>query len=272
MKLFGKKARAEFTAGVFITAALVLLAIFAPWLSPYDPFAISLSKSLSGPSLAHWLGCDNHGADILSILLFGARLSLQVAIIATTVSVALGLVIGSLAGWYGSWIDSLVMRLLDTVFAFPGMILAIAITTVTGPSSWNVILALSATGWAGYARLVRGEVRALREREFVQAAIALGQSDGRIVVFHLWPNLLSPIAVAATFGLASCILAEASLSFLGIGVPPGTPSWGALLNQGRDFLLEAPHIATIPGLAIMITILAFNFLGEGLRSRLDPKD
>lgn len=264
-------ARSHLYIGGSIIALIFAAALLAPWISSYDPRAISLPDSLAPPSWKHWLGCDNHGADILSILVFGARLSLLVAGLATAASVSIGLVIGSLAGYSGGWIDQSIMRFLDMIFAFPGVILAIAITTITGPSQWNLILALTVTGWAGYARLVRGEVRVLKEREFVQAAQALGLSPLRIVVVHIWPNLVSPLAVAATFGLAGTILAEASLSFLGIGVPPGTPSWGSLLNQGRDFLIEAPHISTFPGIAIMVTILGFNFLGEGLREYLDPK-
>ena len=250
---------------------VAIAALFAPWLSPGDPQGIHLEDSFLVPSLAHPLGCDNSGTDILAILLHGARLSLKVGFLATFLCLSIGLLLGSWAGYRGGRVDAVIMRLLDVIFAFPGIILAIAIATVMGPSETNLILALAATGWAGYTRLVRGEVRALKEKEYVHAAKALGFSASRIVARHIWPNLVSPLVVAATFGLAGTILAEASLSFLGVGVPPGTPSWGSLLNQGKDFLLEAPHISTFPGLAIMFTILGFNFLGEGLRERLDPK-
>lgn len=250
---------------------LVLIAVFAPLLSSYAPERISLSEELLAPSLAHPLGCDANGGDIWSIIVHGARISLFVGLAATCGALFAGLVIGSIAGWRGGWIDNLLMRALDIVFAFPGLILAIALAAVLGPSVGNVALALMLTGWAGYARLVRGEVRHLRTQEFVQAAEALGLPSWRIVVRHIWPNLFSPLAVSTSFGLAGCVLAEASLSFLGVGVPPGTPSWGSLLNFGKDVLVEAPHVAGFPGLAIAYTVFAFQWLGEGLRERLDPR-
>lgn len=271
MRNFRAKSRFNICFGGSIIAFLLGIALIAPWLTSVDPTRIFLERSFALPSPTNPLGCDNNGADILANLLYGARLSLQVGILTTALCLAIGLFLGSIAGYMGGKADQYIMRLIDIVFAFPGIILAIAIATVMGPSKINIILALSASGWAGYTRLVRGEVRALKEREYVHAARALGLSPLRIIVRHIWPNLVSPLAVATTFGIAGCILAEASLSFLGVGVPPGTPSWGALLNQGKDFLLEAPHISTFPGLAIMITILGFNFLGEGLRERLDPK-
>lgn len=257
--------------GATITGIIALTALFAPWLSPYDPLAISLQQEFAPPSAAHWLGCDSNGTDILSILIHGSRIALLVGVSATLTALAIGLLLGSIAGYFGGWRDSILMRFLDVIFAFPGIILAIALASMLGPSEGNLILALVATGWAGYARLVRGEVQAIRGLEYVEAARALGLSNRRIFVFHLWPNIVSPLLVAATFGVAGTILAEASLSFLGVGVPPGTPSWGALLSFGRDVLLEAPHVAAFPGLAIMITVLGFHLLGEGLRRRLDPK-
>lgn len=250
---------------------LLVIAVLAPWISPFAPDRLVLEESLMGPGGIHPLGTDKSGADILSILFHGTRLSFEIGVTATLVCVFIGLILGSVAGYFGGWLDTILMRLLDIIFAFPGIILAIAIATVMGASKANVIFALIFTGWAGYTRLVRGEVRSLKEKEYIQAAEAIGMNTTRIIVFHLWPNLVSPILVAATFGIAGCILTESSLSFLGIGVPPGTPSWGALLDQGRDVLLDAPHISTFPGLAIMVTILGFNFLGEGLRERLDPK-
>ena len=261
----------NFLIGGGIVLVLVFIAIIAGLIAPGDPRAISLENALCAPSWEHPFGCDNTGGDVFSIVVHGTRLSLKVGITATFICVLIGLVLGSIAGYCGGLIDQILMRLLDIIFAFPGIILAIAIATVMGASETNVIIALVATGWAGYTRLVRGEIRALKEKEYVQAAQALGLSPARVVMRHMWPNILSPVLVTATFGVAGCILAEASLSFLGVGVPPGTPSWGALLDQGRDFLVEAPHISTFPGLAIMITILGFNFLGEGLRERLDPK-
>ncbi len=262
---------ANFIIGGSIVGILLLLAVLAPFISPFDPMQLRIEESLLGPGGQYLFGTEKSGADILSILLHGTRLSFEIGVTATLVCVFIGLVLGSIAGYFGGWLDSVLMRMLDIIFAFPGIILAIAIATVMGASKTNVIFALIFTGWAGYTRLVRGEVRSLREKEYIQAAEAIGLSTVRIIVFHIWPNLVSPILVAATFGIAGCILTESSLSFLGIGVPPGTPSWGALLDQGRDVLIDAPHVSTFPGLAIMITILGFNFLGEGLRERLDPK-
>jgi peptide/nickel transport system permease protein len=257
--------------GAVIVGLILLVAIFAPWIAPYDPMQIALEKEFSQPSREHWLGCDANGSDIFSILVFGSRIALLVGVSATLSALFIGLLLGSVAGYFGGWRDSLLMRILDIVFAFPGIILAIALASMLGPSEGNLILCLVATGWAGYARLVRGEVRSIRNLEYIEAAHALGLNKRCIFVFHLWPNIASPLLVSATFGVAGTILAEASLSFLGVGVPPGTPSWGALLSFGRDVLIEAPHVATFPGLAIMTTVLGFHLLGEGLRHKLDPK-
>jgi peptide/nickel transport system permease protein len=257
--------------GAFLVGLLTLVAAFAPWISPYDPLAISLQSELQKPSLLHWLGCDANGSDILSILIHGARISLEVGVVVTIASVLIGLVLGSVAGYFGGWRDTLLMRILDIIFAFPGILLAVAMASMLGPSKSNLIFCLVLTSWAGYARIVRAEVLAVRSLEYVDAARALGVGTGRIFIFHLWPNILSPLLVAATFGVAGTILAEASLSFLGIGMPPGTPSWGSLLSFGRDVLLEAPHVAAFPGVAIALTVLSFHLLGEGMRQRLDPK-
>ncbi|RZA08554.1 MAG: ABC transporter permease [Proteobacteria bacterium] len=261
----------ELKLGALLVSGIAALAVLAPFLSPYDPRAISLAEELRRPGPAHLLGCDANGSDILSVILAGARVSLEVGVSVTLASVLIGLVMGSIAGYFGGWRDALLTRVLDVVFAFPGILLAIALASVLGPSKGNLILCLTLTSWAGYARMVRGEVLALRGQEFVVAARALGLRTPRIFIFHLWPNLASPLLVTATFGLAGTVLAEASLSFLGIGVPPGTPSWGGLLSFGRDVLIEAPHVAAFPGVAIMITVLGFHLLGEGLRRRLDPK-
>jgi peptide/nickel transport system permease protein len=263
--------RVFFFLGTFSVAILLFLAILGPMLSPHSPFEMRLDRELMKPSAQHLLGCDSNGTDILSILIHGSRLTLSIGFLVTLVSVSIGLLLGTWAGYYGGWRDSLVMRILDTVFAFPGTILAIAMASMLGPSTFNVVLCLSATGWAGYTRLVRGEVLALRQQEFVESARALGLKEWRIFFFHIWPNLLGPLLVAATFGVGGAILAESSLSFLGIGSPPGTPSWGGLLNSGRDHLLEAPHIATFPGLCIAWAILTFHGLGEYLRRRFDPR-
>lgn len=257
--------------GLILVGAIFLVGLFAPLLAPYDPVAISLPDELQRPNRTHLLGSDANGSDILSIIIHGTRISLQVGVIVTLVSVAVGLVLGSIAGYFGGWRDTLLMRLLDIIFAFPGIILAIALASMLGPSKGNLILCLALTSWAGYARLVRAEVLSVRSLEYIEAARALGLGTPRIFVRHLWPNILSPLLVSATFGIAGTVLAEASLSFLGIGMPPGTPSWGSLLSFGRDVLLEAPHVAAFPGLAIVVTVLGFHLLGEGLRRKLDPK-
>lgn len=261
----------QLKTGAVVVGAIALVGIFAPWLAPYDPMAISLPNELCHPSATHWLGCDANGTDILSVLVYGARVSLLVAFVVTSICVIVGLLVGSVAGYYGGWRDALLMRVLDVVFAFPSTILAIGLAAALGPSKGNLILCLSLTSWAGYARLVRGEVQVVRRLEYVEAARALGLRNGRIFVFYLWPNILSALLVSATFGVAGTILTEASLSFLGIGVPPGTPSWGQLLVFGKDVLIEAPHVATFPGLAILVTVVGFHLLGEGLRRKLDPK-
>lgn len=255
--------------GSIILATLLLAGIFAPFLTSYRPDTISLSETLCRPNSDHLLGCDTNGTDILSFVLYGAGLTLRVGGTVTIVCVLIGLVLGSVAGYAQGWKDSALMRLLDVVFAFPGSILAIALASMLGPSERNLILCLIATGWAGYTRIVRAEVLQVRTREYIEAARALGIPHWQIVVRHIWPNIASPLLVAATFGFGGVVLAEAGLSFLGIGVPPGTPSWGSLLNSGRDVLLEAPHVSTIPGIAVMLSVLGFNFLGEGLREAFD---
>lgn len=257
--------------GLAIVVALLLVAILAPLLSPHDPTAIALESELLGPSAAHPLGTAENGVDVLSQVLYGARVSLFVGVFATLIASVLGTLLGAWAGHRGGAFDEALMRVVDVLLAFPGMLLAIFITAVLGPSLGNVILALCATSWTGYARLARAQVLSLREREFVLAARAMGATDLRILFGHLLPNLLGPVVVQATFGIPGAMLAEASLSFLGLGVPPGTPSWGALVDQGTQYLLVAPQVALFPGLAIAIAVLGFNLLGDGLRDRLDPR-
>ncbi|MEK7782312.1 MAG: ABC transporter permease, partial [Candidatus Binatota bacterium] len=203
--------------------------------------------------------------------LYGARISVLVGISTVSVSLLIGLLVGSLSGYFGGWVDQLLMRLVDILLAFPGILLAIAFTAVLGPGLNHVILALCLIGWTGYARLVRGEVLAIRERDFIHAAQALGGSPARIVLLHMLPNILPPLLIQGTFGMAAAIIAEGSLSFLGLGVQPPTPSWGSMLNEGRQFLLVAPHLTTFPGLAIMVTVLGLNLLGDGLRDWLEKK-
>lgn len=257
--------------GSCIVGGMATVGILSPWIAPFDPLEISLPNELCAPSKIHWFGCDANGTDILSVILYGARISLEVGFTVTAISVLVGLIFGSIAGYFGGWKDSLLMRVLDIIFAFPGILLAIGMASMLGPSKRNLILCLVLTSWAGYARLVRGEVLSLRNMEYIEAARALGAPTIRIFLFHLWPNILTPLMVSATFGIGGTILAEASLSFLGIGMPPGTPSWGSLLSFGRDVLLEAPHVAMFPGFFIILSVLGFHLLGEGIRNRFDPK-
>jgi len=257
--------------GALVSLLMLSLALFAPLLAPYSPDQMDLPAELTGPSATHLLGTSDNGVDVLTHLLYGARISLMVALVTTLISLAVGLLMGLLAGYFGGLVDELLMRVVDILLAFPGILLAIFITAVLGPATAHVILALALTGWVGYARLVRAQVMSLREREFVLAARALGARTPRIFLRHLLPNLAGPLLVQATFGLPGVILAEVALSFLGLGVPPGTPSWGGLLEAGSAYLLVAPTLAAAPGLAVALTVMGFNFLGDGLRDLLDPR-
>ncbi|MGB5995636.1 MAG: ABC transporter permease, partial [Candidatus Deferrimicrobiaceae bacterium] len=259
-------------AGAAVVVLVLLVAIFAPFLAPFDPGAQALDAGLSGPSWSHWLGQDKLGRDMLSRLVHGARISVAVGLGTVSLSLAIGLLVGSASGFFGGRIDHLFMRLADILLAFPGILLAIAITSVLGPSLRNVLIALCALGWVGYARLIRGQILKVREMEFVQSATAVGSSPVRLLLVHILPNAISPVIVEATFGIARAIVAEAGLSFLGLGVAPPAPSWGAMISEGRHFLFVAPHLTTIPGLAIMITVMAFNFLGDGLRDAMDVRE
>ncbi len=229
-----------------------------------DPFAIDLTRVLAPPSRGHWLGCDGLGRDMLARVLWGARLSLSVSTTVVLLSLAAGGFIGGAAALAGGRVDSAVMRLVDVVLAFPGFLLAIALAAILGPGLVDLVVALTAMGWTGYARLVRGEVLSLREREYVEAARALGAPPGRLLLRHLLPGLAGPLAVQATFGVGGIIVAEAALSFLGLGARPPAPSWGNMLDAGRAFLLVAPHLTTAPGVAIAASVLGFNLLGDGL--------
>lgn len=246
-------------------------ALLAPVIAPHDAARQNLENDLIAHSVEHPLGTDKLGRDILSRLIYGARISLSVGMATVVLSAVIGVLVGSLSGYFGGWFDQLLMRIVDILMAFPGILLAIAFTAVLGPGLDHVILALCLIGWTGYARLVRGEILSLREREFIHAARALGCKPARVILRHLVPNLLPPLLIQATFGLAAAIIAEGSLSFLGLGVEPPTPSWGAMLNEGRQFLLVAPHLTTYPGLAIMLTVLALNLVGDGLQDRLEPR-
>jgi peptide/nickel transport system permease protein len=257
--------------GSLIVALTVFAALAGPWLMPNDPAAQELSRRLEGPSLAHPFGLDELGRDILARIIAGARISLLVGLSVVGVSSTLGMLLGSIAGYVGGRLDDAISRVMDVLLAFPGILLAIALVAVLGPSLGNVILALSVIGWVGYARLVRAQALRAREFEFVQAARALGASPGRIMSRHVLPTALPAVVVQATLGMAGAIIAEAALSFLGLGVQPPTPSWGTMLDAGRSHLFDAPHLTIFPGLAIALLVLGFNFLGDGLRDRVDPK-
>lgn len=250
--------------GASLVAILVIVAVLGPMLYGGDPAAIDLAHSLAGPSAAHPLGCDALGRDVLVRLLWGARLSLGVSTAVVALSMAIGILVGGTAGLAGGTLDEMVMRGVDIVLAFPGFLLAIALAAILGPGLINTGIALAAMGWTGYARLVRGEVLSLRERDYVVAARALGAQPARVLIRHLIPAVAGPLAVQASFGVGGIIIAEAALSFLGLGVLPPTPSWGSMLDSGRAFMLVAPHLTTAPGVAIGLSVLGFNMFGDGL--------
>lgn len=259
-------------AGVVLVAVFVLCALFAPWMAPQDPAHIDLPNRLQPPSAQHLCGTDELGRDILSRLIWGARISMFVGSSVVVCSLFLGLIIGSVAGYYGGRIDRFVnIVLMNAFLSFPGILIAIAFVAFRGPGILNLVLALSLGGWVGYARLVRAQVLAVREREFVEAARGLGASDLRIILRHILPNIIQPVIVQAAIGMAGAILAEATMSFLGLGVPPPTASWGSMLNDARSHLFDAPHLALFPALTVMLAVLAFNFIGDALRDVLDPR-
>lgn len=258
--------------GLTIFTLLALLAIFAPLLAPFDPVKdANVMDALTAPGGKFLLGSDHTGRDLLSRLLYGARISLTVGLVVQGISLVIGCTLGLLAGYYGGWLDDVITGVTTVLQAFPGLLFAIAIMSVMGPGLYNVFLALGLVGWPTISRLVRGEVLALREREFVQGARAVGARDLRILLLHLLPNCLGPIIVVVTLGIAGAILSEASLSFLGLGTQPPTPSWGAMLAGGRDYVWDAPWLTFYPGIAIFVTILSLNLLGDGLRDVLDPR-
>ena len=256
--------------GGLIVLIAVLAALAGPAIIPFNPSDQELALRLEGPTGLHWMGLDELGRDIFARVLAGARISLLVGLIVVGVSSTIGTLLGSIAGYFGGRIDEAISRVMDILLAFPGLLLAIAMVAVLGPSLTNVILALSLIGWVGYARLVRGQVLRAREFEYVQAARALGATTRRILARHIVPTALPAVTVQATLGMGGAILAEASLSFLGLGVQPPTPSWGTMPSYGKAHLLEAPHLTIFPGLAIAVLVLGFNFLGDGLRDALDP--
>jgi peptide/nickel transport system permease protein len=257
--------------GAAIVLVMALAAIAGPALSPYDPSQQALPLRLAGPTAGHPFGLDELGRDILARVLAGARISFFVAIAVVSVSALVGTVLGAVAGYFGGLTDDAISRITDILLAFPGILLAIALVAVLGPSLRNVLLALTTIGWVGYARLVRGQVLRARELEYVRAAQALGASTFRVLLRHIIPTAIPAVVVQGTLGMAGAIIGEAALSFLGLGVQPPTPSWGTMLNGGRAHLLDAPHLTLFPGIAIALLVLGFNFVGDGLRDFADPK-
>ncbi|MCL0059918.1 ABC transporter permease [Dehalococcoidia bacterium] len=254
--------------GAAIILALVLIAVLAPFIAPHDPIEQNLEHRLLSPNTEYLLGTDNLGRCILSRLIHGASVSLQIGVMVVGIAAFVGVTLGLIAGYRGGLTDELIMRIVDILLAFPGIILALAIAGILGPSLYNVMLALAVIGWTSYARVVRGAVLSVKEKEFVEAARALGTGEARIMFRHILPNVMAPVIVMATLGMAHVILAAAALSFLGLGAQPPTPEWGSMLNDGRAFMRSAPHLTIFPGLAIMVTVLAFNFLGDALRDIL----
>lgn len=264
--------------GLVIIIIFFLVALCAPLLAPYSPVTqnplptnLSTEERLQ-PTRTHLFGVDDLGRDVLSRVIYGARISMQVGVAVVLISAFIGMIVGAVSGYYGGWLDRFFSGFLFNVFmAFPSILLAIAMVAFLGPSIRNLILALSVVGWVGYARLMRGQVLKVREYDFVTAARAIGTNDARILFRHILPNAVQPLIVQASLGMAGAVLSEASLSFLGLGVQPPTPSWGVMLNDARSFLRVAPHLLIFPGVAVMLTVLAFNFVGDGLREWLDPK-
>ena len=257
--------------GAAIVLVAALAAVAGPALTPFSPSAQDLPMRLEGPSRAHPFGLDELGRDVLSRILAGARISFLVGLVVVSVSAVVGTVLGAMAGYFGGVLDDVISRVIDTLLAFPGLLLAIALVAVLGPSIGSVLFALTIIGWVGYARLVRGQVLRVREFEYVQAARAIGATAPRVLFRHIVPTAIPIVVVQATLGMAGAVISEAALSFLGLGLQPPTPSWGTMLNGGRTHLLDAPHLTLFPGLAIALLVLGFNFLGDGLRDITDPK-
>ena len=258
-------------AGSVVVLLLFMVSMAAPLIAPYDPADIDVKQILMGPSSAHLLGTDQLGRDVLSRMIWGSRISLKVGFVAVGIATTIGIVCGAISGYYGGWIDNVMMRFVDIMLCFPAFFLILAVIAFLEPSIWNIMVVIGITGWMGMARLVRAEFLSLREREFVLSARALGASDMRIIFRHILPNAMTPVLVSATLGVAGAILTESALSFLGIGVQPPTPSWGNILTAGKDNIEIAWWLSLYPGLAILITVLGYNLLGEGIRDSLDPR-
>ena len=258
-------------AGGAVVAVLFLVSFLAPWIAPHDPDHIDVPARLQAPSRAHPCGTDPLGRDVLSRMIWGARISLKVGFVAVGIATLIGVFFGSLAGYYGGRVDAVIMRFVDLMLCFPAFFLILAVIAIVEPSIWNIMIVIGATGWMGVARLVRAEFLTLQGRDFVTAARAMGAGDLRIIFHHILPNALAPVLVSATLGVAGAILTESALSFLGIGVQPPTPSWGNILTEGKDNIAAAWWLSMYPGTAILVTVLGYNLLGEGLRDILDPR-
>jgi len=258
-------------AGACIILSLLLCALFAPVIAPYDPAEINVALVLSSPSDIHFFGTDELGRDVFSRVIWGARISMFVGFVAISISTIIGVTIGAIAGFYGGRIDSIIMRIVDIMLCFPTFILILTIIAIMKPNIWNIMIVIGLTSWMGLTRLVRAEFLSLRERDFVLAARSVGASDLRIIFSHILPNAMAPILVSATLGVAAAIITESSLSFLGIGVQPPTPSWGNMLTAGKDTLQIAWWLSLFPGIGILITVLGYNLLGEGIRDAMDPR-
>ena len=258
-------------AGSVIVLFLFAVSLLAPWFAPYDPNAIDLKHVLAAPSGGHPFGTDPLGRDVLSRMIWGAGISLKVGFVATGIAILIGTLLGALAGYYGGWVDAVIMRFVDIMLCFPTFFLILAVIAILEPSIWNIMIVIGLTGWMGVTRLVRADFSTLKERDFVQAARAIGAGDGRIIFLHILPNAMASVLVTATLGVAGAILTESALSFLGIGVQPPTPSWGNILTAGKDNIDIAWWLSLYPGLAILVTVLGYNLLGEGIRDALDPR-
>jgi len=257
--------------GLALVAGLFVVSLAAPVIAPYDPNFIDLKSVLMPPSPEHLLGTDPLGRDVLSRIIYGSQVSLKVGFVAVGLATLIGVLVGAMAGFYGGWMDQVLMRLVDLMLCFPAFFLILAVIAVLEPSIWNIMVVIGLTSWMGVARLVRAEFLSLREREFVLAARALGASDTRLIFRHLLPNALAPVMVSATLGVAGAILTESALSFLGLGVQPPTPSWGNILTAGKDNIEIAWWLSFFPGLAILMTVMSYNLLGEGIREAIDPR-
>lgn len=258
--------------GLGIVVLIVVMALMAQWIAPYDPNKTNLRLRGASPSMAHPFGNDDIGRDILSRIMYGARIALLVGITSTTIAVSIGVIVGATAGYFGGWVDFVLSRLIDTLMAFPILALLLTLSALLGPSLRNVIIIVGATFWASYARVIRAEVLSLRERDYVLAARASGASDGRVILRHIVPNAIGPVIILASLAVGGVIIFESALSFLGMGISRPTPSWGTMLSDGREHIRNYPHIAIAPGLAIALTVLAFNLIGDGLRDALDPRE